>query len=36
MDELTGKRVTIVKPLIGGAEVKIENTIEVQRSLRLG
>ena len=33
MDELTGKRVTIVKPLIGGAEVKIEDTIEVQRSL---
>lgn len=33
MDELTGKRVTIVKPLNGGAEVTIEDTIDVQRSL---
>ena len=33
MDELTGKRVNIVKPLNGGAEVRIEDAIEVQRSI---
>ena len=34
MDELTGKRTTVVKPLHGGSEVTIEDTMDVVRSLQ--
>ena len=33
LEELTGKRTTVVKPMNGGPEVTIEDTIDVTRSL---
>jgi hypothetical protein len=33
MDELTGKRVTVLRPVGGGDEVRIEDDISVQKSL---
>ena len=34
LDELTGKRTTVVRPLIGGDEVKIHDEMDVQKTLQ--